>query len=70
MPFSRWFIIIGIIFIIIGLITSVLPKWLPFGRLPGDIVWEQGNFRFYFPLASSLLLSLILTLLLQLFFRR
>jgi hypothetical protein len=42
---------------------------VPFGRLPGDIVVRRGNFSFYFPLATSIVLSIILTLLLA-FFRR
>jgi hypothetical protein len=42
---------------------------LPFGRLPGDIVVRRGNFSFYFPLATSILLSILLTLLFA-FFRR
>ncbi|MBM3641912.1 MAG: DUF2905 domain-containing protein, partial [Alphaproteobacteria bacterium] len=37
------------------------------GRLPGDIVVERGNFRFYFPLATSLILSVVISLLLWLF---
>lgn len=39
------------------------------GRLPGDIVLEHGNFRFYFPLATSLVLSVVISLLLWLFNR-
>ena len=42
---------------------------VPFGRLPGDIVVRRGNFSFYFPLATSIVLSIILTLLIA-FFRR
>ncbi len=42
--------------------------WL--GRLPGDFRFERGGFSFYFPLATSLLLSLLLTLVLNLFHRR
>ena len=42
---------------------------VPFGRLPGDIVVRRGNFSFYFPLATSIVLSIILTLLFA-FFRR
>ena len=42
---------------------------VPFGRLPGDIYLRRGNVSFYFPLATSILLSIILTLLLS-FFRR
>jgi hypothetical protein len=36
---------------------------LPFGRLPGDFVVRRGSFTFYFPLATSVLISLVLTLL-------
>ena len=39
-------------------------------RLPGDIAIERGNFRFYFPLGTSIVVSLVLTLLLNLFLRR
>ena len=42
---------------------------VPFGRLPGDIVVRRGNVSFYFPLATSIVLSIILTLLFA-FFRR
>ena len=42
---------------------------IPFGRLPGDIMVRRGNFSFYFPLATSILLSILLTLVLS-FFRR
>ena len=42
---------------------------VPFGRLPGDIVVRRGSFSFYFPLATSIVLSIILTLLFALFRR-
>jgi len=42
---------------------------VPIGRLPGDIYVRRGNFTFYFPLATSIILSILLTLLLA-FFRR
>lgn len=42
---------------------------VPFGRLPGDIMVRRGNFSFYFPLATSIILSILLTLILS-FFRR
>jgi len=42
---------------------------LPIGRLPGDIVVRRGNFSFYFPLATSIILSILLTLILTLFRR-
>ena len=42
---------------------------LPFGRLPGDIYVRRGNFTFFLPLATSIVLSIVLTLLLALFRR-
>lgn len=47
------------------MLTGLLWPWLtkfPFGRLPGDISIERENFHFYFPLTTSILLSLLLTL--------
>ncbi len=59
-------IIIGIILVIVGLIIHFF-KGIPFlGRLPGDIHIKRENFSFYFPLASSILVSLILSLILYL----
>ena len=43
---------------------------LPIGRLPGDITIRRGNFTFYVPLATSIIASIVLTLLLMLFTRR
>ncbi len=63
-------IILGIIVIVIGgllLLSGKIP-WL--GRLPGDILIQKKNFTFYFPLATSILLSLLLTLIFLLFRRR
>jgi hypothetical protein len=42
---------------------------LPFGRLPGDIAVRRGNFSFYFPIVTSIVVSILLTLLLALFRR-
>ena len=42
---------------------------VPFGRLPGDFMVRRGNFSFYFPLATSVIVSILLTLVLS-FFRR
>jgi len=39
---------------------------VPFGRLPGDIVVRRGNFSFYFPLVTSIIISILLTLILSL----
>ena len=43
---------------------------LPIGRLPGDFSYRKGNFGFYFPLATSIVVSIVLTLLMWFFNRR
>ena len=60
-------IVLGGIFLLLGNLTGKVP-WI--GRLPGDIYIERGNWSFYFPLATSILLSIILTLIFSLFGRR
>jgi hypothetical protein len=59
---ARNLIIIGLLLIAIGLLWPVLGK-LPLGRLPGDIIIRRGNFSFYFPLTTSIIVSLLLSLL-------
>ncbi len=68
MTISRILIVAGVILVIAGLAWPLLGR-LGLGRLPGDIMVERGNFRFYFPLASSLVVSVFLTLLFWLFRR-
>jgi hypothetical protein len=73
MPFNglgKLLIVLGGILIIIGAAIVLAGKipWL--GRLPGDIYVERPNFRFFFPLATSILVSVLLSLVLYLFFRR
>lgn len=64
---GKLLIILGVICIIAGLAIMYLPK-IPFlGKLPGDISIERENFKFYFPLGTSILISIILTLLLFLY---
>ena len=63
---QKWLVGLGLIAIIVGLLWPWLVK-LPLGRLPGDILLERENFRFYLPLTSMLLVSGLLTLLLWLF---
>ena len=65
----RPLILFGVLLILVGIAWPWLSK-LPFGRLPGDIVIERENVRFYFPLASGLLVSLILSLLLWWWYRK
>ena len=65
MNLPRLFIGLGIFFLAMGLLWPWLLK-LGLGRLPGDIVFERGNARFYFPLTTSIIVSLLLSLLLWL----
>ena len=67
--FSKILIYIGIAMLVIGLLMGLGAK-LGLGRLPGDILFKKGNFTFYFPLVTSILISLFLTFILNLFFRR
>ena len=59
---GKVFIIIGIISIALGLILIFMNKIPYIGKLPGDIIIQRKNFTFYFPLMTSLLLSIILSL--------
>ncbi|GAB6074795.1 DUF2905 domain-containing protein [Nautilia lithotrophica] len=58
---AKIFIFIGIVFILIGLILYVF-KGFPLFRLPGDIVIDKGNFKFYFPITSSIIISIVLSI--------
>ena len=66
MSVSRVLITLGIILVVAGLLWPYLTK-LGLGRLPGDIVVEREHSRFYFPITTSIIISLILTLLFWLF---
>ena len=57
---SRWLVTIGLLLVIVGLLWPWLSK-LGLGRLPGDIVIERGNFRFYFPIVTCLIVSVVLS---------
>ena len=67
---ARIFIIIGVVFIVIGISLGLLEKIPGLGRLPGDILIKKENFTFYFPLATCILLSLILSLIFYLWTRK
>jgi hypothetical protein len=67
---GRFLILLGVVAVVAGVALLYLPRipWL--GRLPGDIVLRRDGFTFYFPLATSIIVSIVLTLLLNLFLRR
>ncbi|WP_018086393.1 DUF2905 domain-containing protein [Desulfurispora thermophila] len=60
----------GLLLAMLGLLLLWGGKFLSLGRLPGDIVWQRGPVTFYFPIVTCIVLSLLLTLLLNFFFRR
>lgn len=62
--FGKFIIILGFILIIIGLLIVFGGKF-GFGRLPGDIYIDKGNFKFYFPIASSIIVSVIISIILK-----
>jgi hypothetical protein len=62
-PLGKYLVLLGLLLVLVGLILSVGGKYLPFGRLPGDIIIEKENFRFYFPLTTMILVSIGLSLL-------
>lgn len=64
---GRILIVLGGVLILAGIVLVLFGRLhLPFGRLPGDIIYRGKNTTFYFPLATSILLSLLLTLVLYL----
>jgi Protein of unknown function (DUF2905) len=67
---GKMLIIIGVVIVLIGAVLLLGPKipWL--GRLPGDFSYKGKNFTFYFPLGTSILISIVLTLILWLISKR
>ena len=62
---GKLLIVLGAILLVAGVVLFLLGRTsLPLGRLPGDIVYRGKNTTFYFPLATSILLSLLLTVVL------
>jgi hypothetical protein len=68
MDLQRFLIGLGLVILVAGLSWPQLSR-IGLGRLPGDIMYQRGNATFYFPLASSILISIVLSLLLWLFNR-
>ncbi len=63
-------LVLGAMIMLVGAVLLLAGRIPGLGRLPGDIVVRRGNFTFYFPLATSILLSLLLTLVFWLIGRR
>jgi hypothetical protein len=64
---GRTLILVGLLIAGAGLLMTL---GVPLGRLPGDFAVRRGSFSFYFPLATSILISLVLTLIVMFFGRR
>lgn len=62
---ARFLIVIGIVLVVAGLFWPWLAR-LGLGRLPGDVVFKRGHVTFYFPIVTSLVASLVLTVILWL----
>jgi hypothetical protein len=73
-PLGKMLLLFGLVMVLLGLVLlaaghfSGKVPWL--GRLPGDIYIQRGTWTFYFPLATCLIISVVLTLLFSLFSRR
>ena len=65
---AKIFILLGVIFILVGLLYPYLSS-LGLGKLPGDIVIERKNFNFYFPITTSIILSILISFLFKIFFK-
>jgi hypothetical protein len=65
---AKWLITIGVVLVALGVLWPLLAK-LGLGSLPGDIKWERKGFTFYFPITTSILVSLVITLILWIFRR-
>jgi hypothetical protein len=60
--FPKLLIVAGIVLIVVGLIWMVGGRFFNLGRLPGDVVVDKGSFKFYFPIVTFIVLSVVLSL--------
>ncbi len=67
---GRTLIVVGLLIVAVGVVLTVAPRMPWLGRLPGDILVQRERFTFYFPIVTSIVVSIVLTVLLNLFFRR
>ena len=66
---GRFLIIAGAVIVVVGLFFMLADK-IPIGRLPGDLHFGSGRFKIYIPIATSILLSVVITIILNFFSRR
>lgn len=68
-PLGKLLIIAGLALVAVGLLFLFGGRFIPLGKLPGDIAIRRGNFSFYFPIVTCVILSILLSLIFS-FFRR
>jgi hypothetical protein len=70
-PIAKWLIVGGIVLVVLGVLWQLVGRFIPLGRLPGDIVIERENVRVYFPVVTMIIVSVLLSILFSLgrFFR-
>lgn len=64
---GRLLIFFGVVLLIIGILLEVFPKM--FGKLPGDVVFHKGNVTVYFPFMTMVIISIILTIVINIFIK-
>lgn len=64
---GKLLIYLGLIMVVVGILIHFGGKFLPLGRLPGDIHYQSGNSSFHFPIVSCILISIVLNIILRLF---
>lgn len=67
---GKTLIVAGLVIVVMGLVLNFLPKNGPLPKLPGDIYIKKDNFTFYFPWVSSIIISIVLSVVFYLFFRK
>ena len=67
---AKSLIVFGLVLMVAGVVLYLAGRVPGLGRLPGDIFFKKGNFSFFFPITTSVLISVIATVLLNLFMRK
>ena len=65
-PFGKLLIFAGLFIVILGLLLAFWSRIPLLGKLPGDIIVQKGNFRFFFPIVTCLVISALLTIVINL----
>jgi hypothetical protein len=66
---ARFMIILGIVFIMLGAVFLLFPR-IPLFKLPGDLIIKKESFTFVFPIATSILLSVVITIIINILLRK